>query len=141
MRLTPILAFSVLALGAACGATERRNTFDDTKTGPLGNGADGGFGDFGKAADNGLQVTPANAILFIDTATKPPTKATQAYKVIARTKDGEEDVAAKATFELEKPEIGRFNGATFESVGCRRGRRASPARSRSRPSRARPRRS
>ncbi|HRG97382.1 MAG TPA: VWA domain-containing protein [Polyangiaceae bacterium] len=116
--MRPSLSFTLIAvaLATACGA-DRRATFDDNK-GPVvpGSGADGGFVDFGNAADDGLAVDPINAILFVDTSTTPPTPAKQVYKVVRKTANGETDLTAGATFELEKPELGKFTGNTFESV-------------------------
>lgn len=58
MRPSLSITLFAVALATACGA-ERRATFDDNK-GPTvpGSGADGGFVDFGNAADDGLAVDP-----------------------------------------------------------------------------------
>ena len=116
MRPSVSLSLLAIAFAAACG-TERRAVFDDKKDPlPPGSGADGGFVDFGNAADDGLAVDPLNAILFVDTSTTPPTPAKQTYKVVRKTANGETDLTARATFELEKPELGKFTGNNFESV-------------------------
>ncbi|HRG98416.1 MAG TPA: hypothetical protein PLR99_19325 [Polyangiaceae bacterium] len=111
-----------LAFLAACGSAEPRpDLFSDTPPGtdpsnPDGGGGGGGGGSFGTPAEVGLVVEPSNAVLFIDTATTPPTPATQTFKVIRKSKEGDKDVTAGALFDLEKPELGSFNGATFTSV-------------------------
>ena len=114
----------VLALGfaAACGGSERPTLFDDPSASPSGNpfgtvdsgpGTGPGFGD---GTENGLAIDPSNAVVFIDTATNPPTPAKQTFRVVRKSAQGDKDVTAGATFEIEKPELGRFTGATFESV-------------------------
>lgn len=111
-----------LGFAAACGGSERPNLFEDPTTSPTGTvppgtGPDGGPVGFGEGNTDGLVIDPSNAILFIDTATNPPTPAKQAFKVVRKSAAlGDKDVTAGATFDLEKPEIGRFTGNTFESV-------------------------
>ena len=114
----------VLALGcaAACGGSDRPTLFDDPSANPSSNpfgtpdgGREGGLG-FGDGTENGLAIDPSNAVVFIDTATNPPTPAKQTFRVIRKSAQGDKDVTAGATFEIEKPELGRFTGATFESV-------------------------
>ncbi len=113
-----MLRASLLLAIVACGSTARRDVFDDSKDKTTGgSGADGGFGaSFGDGGSSGLTVDPVNAILFIDTSTTPATPAKQAYKLVRKTAEGDEDITDKATFELEKPEIGRFTKNNFESA-------------------------
>lgn len=114
----------VLALGcaAACGGSDRPTLFDDPSANPATNPfgtVDGGPGTgpgFGDGTENGLSIDPSNAVVFIDTATNPPTPAKQTFRVVRKSAQGDKDVTAGATFEIEKPELGRFTGATFESV-------------------------
>ncbi|MBL0193449.1 MAG: hypothetical protein IPQ09_04345 [Myxococcales bacterium] len=118
---TRALKVVALALLAACGSSEPRpDLFGDTPPGSGTSspeaGGGGGGGSFGTPSEVGLVVEPSNAVLFIDTATTPPTPATQAFKVIRKSKEGDKDVTAGAVFSLEKPELGSFNGTTFTSV-------------------------
>jgi len=113
------LVLAVLC-AAACSSADRRDIFDDTVTSPTkpGAGPDGGpsEGPFGGPSTSGLVVEPSNAVLFIDTATNPATPAKQVFKVIKKGSGGDQDVTAQAAFEIEKPELGQFSGASFESV-------------------------
>ncbi len=114
----------VLALlcAAACSSTDGREIFDDTQPAPTSSPStlpDGGklpSGPFTDPSASGLVIEPSNAVLFIDTATTPATPAKQTFRVIKKGPAGDQDVTAKATFEIEKPELGRFTGASFESV-------------------------
>lgn len=114
----------VLALlcAAACSSTDGREIFDDTQPAPTTSPStlpDGGkppSGPFTDPSASGIVIDPSNAILFIDTATTPATPAKQTFRVIKKGPAGDQDVTAKATFEIEKPELGRFTGASFESV-------------------------
>ncbi len=103
----------------ACGSSERTSDFDqlpgpDSSTTADG-GSEGGFGEFG-GSNNALVIDPDNAIVFIDTATTPPTPGKLAFKVLRKSSSGDKDVTAGAVFELEKPELGKFTGNNFESV-------------------------
>ncbi|MBL9109775.1 MAG: VWA domain-containing protein, partial [Myxococcales bacterium] len=118
----PVSFTLVLSLAAsfACGSSERDAIFDPNQNPavPPGTSPDGGPAGpvFGGENTNGLQLDPVNAVVFIDTSTNPPTPATQAFKVIRKDPAGDRDVTAGATFTLERPELGAFNGATFTSV-------------------------
>ena len=121
MRTRSQLFIAVSILVGACGGDSTRDlVFDDPAPGPTtsteGGAPPDGGGVFVSPATEGLIVEPSNAILFIDTATTPATKAKQTYKVIRRSKEGDKDVTATAVFTLEKPELGQFTGPTFESV-------------------------
>lgn len=112
----------VLALvaAAACSSSERRDLFDDG-TSPVPSGTtpstgDGGPGPFGGPTTAGVVIEPSNAVIFIDTATNPATPAKQTFKVVKKGSGGDQDVTAQATFTIEKPEYGKFTGASFESV-------------------------
>lgn len=118
----PVSFTLVLSLAAsfACGSSERDAIFDPNQNPavPPGTSPEGGPAGpvFGGENTNGLQLDPVNAVVFIDTSTNPPTPATQAFKVIRKDPAGDRDVTAGATFTLERPELGSFNGATFQSV-------------------------
>ncbi len=101
------LVTSALAASVACGSS-KVSGFTPTPDA-------GSSGGLGGGTDNTLVVDPINAILFLDTATKPVTHATQAYTVTRRLAAGDKDVTANATFSLDQPEIGAFAGANFES--------------------------
>ena len=77
---------------------------------PMGNDGEGGslFGDGG----SNVALSPANATIFIDTATMPATAATQAYTA---TFDGM-DVSSQLTLSLQNAAIGSFAGQTFTSA-------------------------
>jgi len=111
---------SLMALG--CGSTN----FDDN-TPPLGDtgpAGDTGFnadvsldGGDGGIAFAGLELDPANSIIYIDTTTTPVTKGTQAYKAILHNDDGtSKDVTATATFTVDDPALGTFAGPLFTTV-------------------------
>ncbi len=115
------VGWSLALLAAACGGAEPRGEVfgdapPDAGSGPGAEAGPSNPGSFGTPVEAGLVIEPSNAVLFIDTATTPATPAKQTFKVIRRTKEGDKDVTAGALFDLEKPELGRFSGATFESV-------------------------
>ncbi|NOU33645.1 MAG: hypothetical protein HOO96_37605 [Polyangiaceae bacterium] len=107
---------SALALAMACSGGGDVAPFPDPNGFGSSSGASGSSGFGGNGNEETLIVEPRNAVLFIDTATNPATRATQAYKVIRKTPTGDKDVTAGAVFTLEKPEIGGFNTNNFESV-------------------------
>src|ERR1700729_84867 len=89
--------YIALAIVAACGSKAPAG-FSFVAPGHDGGGHDGGAltdsggGDDGPTLfeDGGstLMLTPANVTLFIDTATTPPTPATQAYTATYNGADG-----------------------------------------------------
>jgi hypothetical protein len=66
------------------------------------------FGDAGSI----IRLSPSNATLFIDTATNPPTAATQAYTGTL----GGTDVTRLMTLTLANAAVGSFSGQTFTSA-------------------------
>jgi hypothetical protein len=126
-RLSFFLAQSPLAAAAiltACGSGGKTSAFahDAGGSGVDASADDGGGDDSGGGDDGGgglivdggglLRLTPSNATLFIDTATTPPTPATQAY--IATI--GGADVTAQLTLTLQDTSLGTFTGPNFTSA-------------------------
>ncbi len=68
-------------------------------------------------AINSLALTPSNAIVYLDTATTPPTPGTQTYKAILNASDGTStDVSSQVTFTLDDNSLGGFSGPSFVSA-------------------------
>lgn len=114
----------VLSLGvgvAGCGATKTIDPDELTPDGgettfDVGLGGDGALSEGGPSLQ-GIELTPSNAVLTIDTATSPPTKGIITYKVTLNADDGTtKDVSATAKLSLDDPSVGGFAGATFTSV-------------------------
>jgi len=64
---------------------------------------------------NGVQITPSNAVLMIDTTSTPPKAAVQAYTVRVKHDDGTvTDVSSSAVFSID-PKFGSFAGNTYTS--------------------------
>jgi hypothetical protein len=94
-------AIFILAGLFACSAAERRGV----PNGP----SEGQKPDFAPAA-GALMIDPANAIVYIDTATGKA--ATQKFVV----KKGDRDITADTKFSLGKSSLGFFKGSQFTSV-------------------------
>jgi hypothetical protein len=114
---SPLIA---LAIVAACGSKAPAG-FSFVTPGHDGGGNDGGTltdsgGDDGPSLfqDGGstLVLDPANVTLFIDTATTPPTPATQAYTA---TYNGT-DVTSQLALTLQNTALGSFSGQAFTSA-------------------------
>ena len=64
-----------------------------------------------------LQLTPANATVYIDTATSPATPATVTYKgVITDSSGTPTDVSTSMTMSLDDATLGTFTGNVFKSI-------------------------
>ncbi len=109
----------VLALAAGCGGGGLRGAFEDeqeqnaTDPNDEQQGASGSTG-FGGTATGDVVLDPKNTTVIIDTATKPATPGSVVYKVLAKGND----VSAGATFAIEDPSLGSFNGTTFTSAAA-----------------------
>lgn len=108
------LLLPLLVSAAACSAGTDR----DEAPGNLSN--DGGI-QIGDAQPqdvgifNGVQITPSNAVLMIDTTTSPAKPAVQAYTVRVSHDDGTvTDVSMSATFAID-PKFGSFAGNVYTS--------------------------
>ena len=132
-RVAPVsLCAGLLAFVAAvgCGATKDVGGPDDltpdTGGGPgtdTGGGCTSGFcvdasidgGDpDSKLTLQDLQLEPANATVYIDTATSPATPATVTYKgTITDSTGTSRDVSTSMTMTLDDPALGTFAGITF----------------------------
>ena len=108
------------ALG--CGASKDVGANDG-----LGNGDDGGVsfdigGSDGLDPESGIafqdiELTPANATVYIDTASSPATPASVTYKAVLHNSDGtSKDVTSTVALQLDDSTLGKFSGATFTSV-------------------------
>src|SRR4051794_16281681 len=108
-----------LSLAIGCSGGGGRSGFEaeqeNQATDPAGDpGSSGGTsGGFGGDATQNLTLEPKNVTVIIDSATKPATPGSAAFKV----SKGGADVTAGATFTLKDGSLGTFNGATFTSVG------------------------
>lgn len=116
---------SVLALLVGCGATKDtpgENPFNDPNDAGDSGGSDFDIGGEGGPTDGGIafkgiSVEPSNGVVYIDTATSPPTKGTLVYKAIQTNDDGTTtDVSSTATFTVNDPVLGGFAGSTFTSA-------------------------
>ena len=120
---TSLFVLSLSVGVAGCGATKTVDPEDfagDQDSGSsfdVGLGGEGGPMLDGGPALQGIDLTPSNAVLTIDTATSPPTKAIVTYKVTLNANDGStKDVSGTAKLTLDDPSLGGFAGATFTSV-------------------------
>ncbi len=109
----PYLASLLLVAGAGCSAANER----EQSGGNLNN--DGGFNLDALGQDvgvfNGVQITPSNAVLMIDTTTTPARAAVQTYTVTVNHDDGTvTDVSTSAVFSID-PRFGSFAGNIYTS--------------------------
>lgn len=111
--------FAVLSLGlaAGCQSAIERNRFDENPpddadgSTPGSSSSGGALISSGGSAD-GVTLDPATAVVIIDTAVTPTVGGTTTYKITS----GTADVTADATFILQDPSLGSFDGATFTSI-------------------------
>lgn len=107
----------ILALAAGCGGGGLRAAFEDEQeqnaTDPGDQQSSSGSPGFGGSATGDVVLDPKNTTVIIDTATNPATPGSVVYKVLAKGND----VSSAATFALEDPSLGSFNGTTFTSAG------------------------
>ncbi len=118
LRFASLLALA--AVGFGCGATKDvgEESFIDEDTGP-GSSFEVGLdaNQEGGPTLQGLELVPGNAVVTIDTATTPPTKAVVTYKVTLNADDGSrKDVSGSAKLTIDDSTVGSFAGATFTSV-------------------------
>jgi hypothetical protein len=111
----PFLSSCFVFATVACSAA------NDREDGPGNLNNDGGLvlADGAGAQDvgifNGVQITPSNAVLMIDTTTTTPKAAVQSYTVRVSHDDGTvTDVSASAVFAID-PKFGTFAGNTYTS--------------------------
>jgi hypothetical protein len=126
-----LLAFVATAL-VGCGATKDVGGPDDLSPDAGGPGTDTGGGcTSGFCVDasteggdpdseltlQDLQLEPANATVYIDTATSPATPATVTYKgTITDSTGATKDVSTSMTMSLDDPALGAFAANTFTSI-------------------------
>lgn len=107
----------VLALAAGCGGGGLRTAFEDEEqnaTEPSNDQQSSSTPGFGGTATGDVVLDPKNTTVIIDTATKPATPGSVVYKVLAKGND----VSSSATFALDDPSLGTFNGTTFTSAAA-----------------------
>jgi hypothetical protein len=115
------ILFSIFVFGCGASKTVDPEEFTGEDTGgstdfDVGLNGDAIGGDGGPTL-NGIDLTPSNAVITIDTATSPPTKAIVTYKVILNNADGTtKDVSSLAIMSIDDPSLGSFAGPTFTSV-------------------------
>jgi hypothetical protein len=116
--------------GFVLGAISCSNTEDKFNVGTLDGGGDGGgllpdgaFDPDTSGDENpiilpeSLTLTPANATVYIDTATTPATPGKLTFVGTLNASDGTtSDVTSQLTFTLDDTSLGSFSGPDFTSV-------------------------
>jgi hypothetical protein len=115
----PLLSVFLFACGATKSVDPEEFIGDDGTNSESGSDFD--IGGDGISTDgptlSGIELTPGNAVVTIDTATSPATAAKVTYKAVLNKDDGTStDVSSSAAFSLDDPSLGTFAGPTFTSV-------------------------
>jgi hypothetical protein len=122
-----LTALSLLSFGVALGCGASKDTSGENNCLPSDpNCNDGGQGFDVSGLDIGggdgfvvqdISIDPSNATIYIDTATTPPTPASQTYTAkLNLPGGGQKDVTGEVLLTLDDPSLGNFKGNVFTSV-------------------------